>query len=274
MQKASRSFSVLALSSALTLSFTPVRAHEFWIDLVTFTPAVSASVPITFRIGSDFRGNTYPYVRSLDRGFQLVTPRGATPLKTLDGDDPAAEVAFRVPGLNVLWHRRAREPVVFDTFAKFEETLVDEGLEAIGIEHRAANRPMTKIKELFARCAKALLQVGGDKVSGGNDGVDRAVGLPLELVAEANPYTHPREAPLPIRLLHNGKPLANALVKVFVAKDASAAQRLRTDADGRVAVKASVSGDYLISAVQMEKAQPADKADYVSLWATLTFARP
>jgi hypothetical protein len=274
MYIACRSCGVFALFTALTLSFTPADAHEFWIDPVSFTPAMAAIVPITFRIGSDFRGNTYPYVRSLDRGFQLVTSRGAAPLKTLDGDDPAAEITFRVPGLNILWHRRAREPVVFDTLAKFEETLLDEGLEAIGAEHRAANRPTVKIRELFARCAKALLQVGGAKGSGGDDGADRAVGLPLELVAEANPYTQPREAPLPVRVLLNGKPLANALVKVFAAQDASFAQRLRTDADGRVSVKASVKGDYLISAVHMEKAQPVDKADYVSLWASLTFARP
>jgi uncharacterized GH25 family protein len=269
MHPIQRGFGVLALSSALSLSFTPARAHEFWIDPVSFTPAVATSVPITFRIGSDFKGETYPYVRALDRGFQVVTSRGATSLKTLDGDDPAADVTFRTPGLTIIWHRRAREPVVFDTLPKFEDTLIDEGLEAIASEHRAANRPQTKIRELFARCAKALLQVGG-----GQDGADRPVGLPLELIAESNPYTQPRQQPLPIRVLLNGKPLANALVKVFASADPAASQRLRSDADGRVVVNASARGDYLISAVHMEKAQPADKADYVSLWASLTFARP
>jgi uncharacterized GH25 family protein len=264
-----RSFGTLALSSAMVLSFTTAHAHEFWIDPVTFTPALAATVPITLRIGSDFRGNTYPYVRSLDRGFKLVTARGTIPVKSIDGDDPASEVTFRTPGLAILWHRRAPEPVTFDTMKAFEETLVDEGLEAIAAAHKASGRSQTKIKELFARCAKALLQVGVSR-----EGNDRAVGLPLELVAEANPYTHPKDDPLPVQVLLNGKPLPNALVKVFNSADATAAQRLRSDAAGRVVIAASRKGDYLVSAVHMETAKPADKADYVSLWASLTFARP
>lgn len=264
----SRPFRILAVTPALVLSFTTAEAHEFWIDPVTFTPAVAQTVPIVLRIGSDHQGNSYPFVRALDRGFQLVTRTGATPLKTLDGDDPASEVTFRVPGLSIIWHRRAPEPVVFDTMAKFEETLQDEGLEAIAVEHRAAGRPLVKIKELFSRCAKALIQVGNSA-----DGTDRAVGLPLELIAGVNPYTHPKEAPLPVFVRLNGKPLGNALVKVFSTGEPGKMQRLRSDAEGRVEIAAAATGEYLVSAVHMAKATAADKADYVSLWASLTFAR-
>jgi uncharacterized GH25 family protein len=264
----SRTFGIFAVSPALVLSFTSAEAHEFWIDPVTFTPAVAQTVPIVLRIGSDHRGGTYPYVRALDRGFQLVTRNGATPLKTLDGDDPASEVTFKVPGLSIIWHRRAPEPVVFETMAAFEETLVDEGLEAIATEHRASGRPLTKIKEVFSRCAKALLQVGNSR-----DGADRAVGLPLELIANANPYTHPLGEPLPVQVLLNGKPLPNALVKVFSGAAPGTSQRLRSDADGRVMITAALKGEYLVSTVSMAKGAAADKADYVSLWASLTFAR-
>ncbi len=259
----------LAIALTLTSVNAPALAHEFWIDPVSFTPAVKATVPIVFRIGSDFRGDTYPYVRALDRGFQLVTSRNAQPLKAIDGDDPATDVTFRVPGLSIIWHRRAPEPVVFETMEKFEETLADEGLEEIGTAHRAARRPLTKIRELFSRCAKALLQVGG-----GDAGADRAIGLPLELVVGANPYGYPRDKPLPVQVLLGGKPLENAMVKVFYASDQSSPRRLRSDAGGRVAIDVSRTGDYLVSTVHMTTAAPADKADYVSLWASLTFARP
>jgi uncharacterized GH25 family protein len=265
---------VVLLTTSVVLAFhaTRAQAHEFWIDPISFTPTLKASVPIVFRIGSDFQGVTYPYVRSLDRGFSILDSRGAVPIKTLDGDDPAAEVRFRVPGLTTIWHRRAPEPVVFDTMAKFEETLVDEGLEAIGEQHRASGKPLTKIREVFSRCAKALLQVGGA------GGVDRAVGMPLEFVAAGNPYDHPADKPLSVQLLLDGKPLAGALVKIFIRENPQSSglqtpKRVRTSAEGRVDVDVSRSGEYLIAAVSMKPATAGEKADWSSIWTSLTFAR-
>lgn len=260
---------VLALSPVLVLCFTPAEAHEFWIDPVTFTPAVSASVPIVFRIGSNFRGDTYPYVRKLDRGFRVVSARGEQPVKAIDGDDPATDIKLRDRGLTIIWHRRAPETVDFATMAAFEETLVDEGLEAIGSAHRAANRPLVKIKESFARCAKALLQVGGGEL-----GADRPVGLPLEIVAETNPYVLQAGGKLSIRLLLEGAPLSDALVKVFHQLHGEHPLRIRTDKDGRVTFDATQAGEYLISAVHMRTALPSEGVDYASQWATLTFKRP
>src|ERR1700687_6087290 len=63
-------------------------------------------------------------------------------------------------------------------------------------------------KEIYSRCAKSLIAIGGDAGSGH----DRVLGLTLELIPEANPYTLAAGQELPVRLLYGGQPLAGAKV--------------------------------------------------------------
>jgi hypothetical protein len=244
------------------------RSHEFWIDPVSFTPKTGVTVPIVFRIGSDFRGGTYPFVRALSARFSVVDGSGERSVKALDGDDPAADIKFLRSGLSVVVHERKAEEVVFQSFAKFEENLNYEGLESFTAAHKSRGRPMVTIRELYSRHAKALVNVGGEAV-----GMDRAVGMALELVAEKNPYALAPFEPLPVQLLFKGKPVSNVLVKTFSTTTRLAPRLARTDADGRVTIDISTGGEYLISAVHMTEPPSQTKADWVSFWASLTFAR-
>ncbi len=259
----------MGLALLLGASPTVAAAHEFWIDPVKFVPKAGTTVPIVFRIGQDFKGNSYPFVRALSDRFTVFDGRGERAVKTLDGDDPAAEVAFSTPGLAIIAHQRKPEEVVFETFAKFEDNLIYEGLEPIVEAHRKLGKPRTGIRELYARCAKALVSVGGNV-----SGADRAVGMPLELVAEKNPYALTATDGLPVRLMHDGKPLAEVLVKAFNRADPASPRLARTDRDGRVTIDVSRPGEYLLSAVHMVAPAQGVKADWISFWASLTFARP
>jgi Domain of unknown function (DUF4198) len=263
---------VLVLSAALGVGAAPAAAHEFWIDPVSYTPTVGATVPIVFRIGSDFLGDTFPYIRALDQHFSVTDAGGTAKPETLDGDDPAAEVKFATKGLTIIAHQRGQEDVVFKTMAAFEENLREEGLEPLIEAHKKANKPATDIRELYTRYAKALVQVGG------GTGSDKALGLPYELVAETDPYIHPKGQPFAVRFLKDGKPMAGALVKCFQRdkpdSTAPKPQEVRTDANGRAACDISKIGEHMISTVHMLSGTPADKADWISHWATLSFARP
>jgi Domain of unknown function (DUF4198) len=261
----------LSLCAVLGLCGGKAIAHEFWLDPVSYTPAVGATVPIVFRIGSDFHGDTFPYIRALDQHFSVTNAGGATKPETLDGDDPATEVEFAKKGLTIIAHQRGPEDVQFKTMAAFEENLREEGLERLIEEHKRAGKPTADIRELYTRYAKALVQVGG------GTGSDKALGLPYELVAESDPYTHPAGQPFAVRFLRDGMPLAGALVKCFQRdKPDSVApkpQEIRTDANGRAACDISKSGEHMISTVHMVSGTAADKADWISHWATLSFAR-
>ncbi len=259
---------VYLASVVLLLTYQPLLAHEFWIDPVQFTPKTGASVPIVFRIGLNFQGDTYPFVRSLSRRFTVTDRLGEHAIKTLDGDDPAAELKFVASGLSILVHERVAEEVVFPTFEKFRESLTIEGLEPIIAQHQSTNRPMADIRELYSRCAKSLINVG----KGGGD--DKLVGMPLELVSEKNPYQLAGTTQLPVRLYAQGKPISGVLVKSFNRDDPMSPRLARTDDEGRVLVDVSRAGEYLVSAVQMVEPTPRNTADWMSFWASLTFAKP
>lgn len=246
------------------------EAHEFWLEPVLFTPKTGASVPIVHRIGQNFEGDSYPYVRSWFRRFALVDARGERPIKSVEGDDPAAEVRFGASGLAIVVLQSTPDEAVFENMEKFRAYLKEEGLERFEKVHTELGRPLTGIRELYTRCAKALVSVGG------RNGSDRAVGLPLELIAERSPYALGADMVLPVRLMHAGKPLEGATVKVFNERDRATHRRFVTDAEGRVLVHLPVRDRYLVSAVHMLPPTAAEqkKADWTSLWASLTFMRP
>jgi uncharacterized GH25 family protein len=256
------------ICAGLFLSTMHASAHEFWIDPVAYAPKPGASVPIVFRIGSDFEGGTYPFVRELSERFSIVDRTGEHAITTLDGDDPAAEIEFKQAGLAIVIHQRKSEQVEFDIFEKFETSLRYEGLERFVDLHLSSGRPKVGIRDSYSRFAKSLIAVGD------GDGDDRAVGLPFELIAEKNPYKVGAAAMLPVRVLHVGAPIADILVKCFNRNDPQSPRTARTDKDGRVAFDVSGSGEYLISAVHMTPPPPTENADWSSLWASLTFARP
>lgn len=254
---------------ALIVTVFPALAHEFWLEPVMLTPRVGARVPIVHRIGQNFEGDSYPYVRAWFRRFTHIDARGEQPIKGVEGDDPAAEVRFANRGLSILVYHSNPDEVVFETMEKFGSYLKDEGLERFEKLHTELGKPLMKIRELYTRCAKALVSVGG----GGND---RPVGLPLELIAERNPYElGGTDNVLPVRLLHEGKPLEGATIKVFNEKDRKRHRRFITDAEGRARVELPIKDRYLLAAVHMlaPTASEQKKADWTSLWASLTFAR-
>jgi Domain of unknown function (DUF4198) len=255
--------------TAIVAAGSPVTAHEFWLDAVKYTPKAGDVVPIVHRTGQKFLGDSYPYVKAWSKRYAVVDARGERPVKAIEGDDPASEITFKTTGLSIVVYQGTPDPLVFETMEKFDSYLDDEGLEWVKEKHRALKKPETKILEMFARCAKALIQVGA-----GGGGNDRAVGLPLELVAERNPYELGQGELLPVRLLHEGKPLAGALIKVFHLKDPELPRRYRTDVEGRAKVPLPFAGEYLLNAVHMLQVAPKDKADWSSLWASMTFARP
>ena len=243
-------------------------AHEFWLEMESYRPPVGARVSVTYRIGQNFDGDSYPYLGDDTERFSLVTSQGEANIQAVDGDDPAAQIQFRRGGLATVVYRDTIGNQFFETFEKFEAYLKAEGLERFGGIHRARSKPMTKIHERYFRCAKALVAVG----DGG--GEDRAVGLPLELVLEHNPYKMRKEANLPVRLLYKGKPLSGATIKLFSQYRPSEPIIKRSDAAGRVSFQLPASSRYMLHSVHMREPSQSEHGDWYSLWASLTFELP
>jgi uncharacterized GH25 family protein len=247
-------------------------AHNFWIEASTFTPAPGQRLSVRLRVGQELQGDPVPRDPSLMKRFVAVGPAGETPVPGVPNTEPAGFAAFQVPGLYTIVYDSTRFPVALDA-VKFETYLKEEGLDTITAARARQGKSATAAREVFSRCAKALLAVGTGTEGATGAGFDRVFGQRLELVAEKNPYTLQGGGNLPVRLTYEGKPLAGALV-MALQRGRPDKIEARTDARGRVTLKLDRSGFWLIKAVHMIPA-PADAgADWESFWASLTFALP
>jgi Domain of unknown function (DUF4198) len=259
---------------AVLVSASAAEAHEFWLDPVDFAPKVGTRVPIVHRNGVNFLGDSYPYVRAWSKRFVVFDAKGERPIKAIEGDDPAVELAVPNPGLAIVAFHRAPDVVTYTSVGHLLEVLDDEGLDTIAADYRAMTSPPASIRESYTRFAKTLLNVGG-----GGAGADRAVGQALEIVVETNPYAGGPDAPVVARVLRDGKPVENILVKAFNRADPQSPRRVRSNADGRVTISGLPAGEVLLSAVVMFAGDPAARevkvrAEWNSLWASVTFKRP
>jgi uncharacterized GH25 family protein len=261
----------LALLASILMAGA-VQAHNFWIEPSTFTPAPGQRLAVRLRVGVEAKGDPVPRDPSLMKRFIAAGPAGDATVPGVPNTEPAGFEAFSVPGLYTIVYESGRSPIQLDATV-FEQYLKDEGLETISARRARQGKSGDAAKEVFSRCAKALLNVGN---GGAGPGFDRVFGERLELVAEKNPYTLAGGGELPVHLLYEGKPLAGALVMALQRDRPDKADKImaRTDARGRVTLKLDRPGFWLIKAVHMIPAPPDAGADWESFWASLTFALP
>lgn len=149
--------------------------------------------------------------------------------------------------------------------------------------------------EKYSKHVKAIFQVGNRLT---NDW-QKVLGYPIEFVPLSNPYHLHEEEPLRIRLLWQGKPLANQLVYVAAAKSDHAhahthndgaththdheeghhvassehqhtGQAVRTDADGVFSVNPDADGIWYVRTIYLTTTEE-EGLTHESNWATLTF---
>jgi hypothetical protein len=257
-----------------------LAAHDFWLEPSTFAPGVDEAVRIHLRIGERFAGESLARNGSLIEKFVIVGPSGERPVPGRDGMDPAGLVRLDAPGIWFVGYR-SRPSAVELTPEKFEQYLREEGLEHIIQERVARKETLLPVRERFSRSVKSLLRYGGDQAV---QGYDRALGMTLEFVLDADP-ARASGGRVPVRLLRDGRPLPGALVVAYrrdsiatipgpaspgKAGESQEALRARTDKDGRILLPVS-SGVWLLKSVYMERAAAGSGADWESVWSALTF---
>ena len=157
---------------------------------------------------------------------------------------------------------------------RFNDYLKVEGLTP-ALEQRARlHRMDADGSERYSRSAKSIVQVG-PFVPASGDPISRPVGLPLEIVPEANPYAVPRPASLPVRVIYAGHPLAGALVKLTDLKnDASPFEVHLTDREGRATFTMPGSGTWLLNVIWTKALPRSDAQDFETVFSSLSFGFP
>lgn len=260
-----RHLRLLITAAALVLSGSALAAHDMWIEPTSFAPAAGQIVGMRLRVGQDLLGDPIPRDPSLIEEFAVTDASGRKPLIGHDGSDPAGYLRVAAPGLLIVGYH-SRPSAVELSADTFNAYLTDEGLDAVAAVRTRRNETTAPAHELFTRCAKSLILSGPS----GTDG-DRALGFPLELVAERNPYTLHSGQEFAVRLTYQNRPLAGALVIALNRLNGSTKLAARSDADGRVHFQLNKGGMWMIKAVHMIPAPAGSHADWASYWASLTF---
>jgi len=257
----------LAIASAL-FAFSlndPILAHDFWVQPSTYSAKTGDLIQVHLHVGHV--SEPEPVTRNPARieRFVAIGPEGETDVPGQEGKDPAGLLRPTKDGLHIVIYdsNHARSEL---EAAKFESYLLEEGLESIIAERKKRGGSSKAGVEIYSRCAKALVNVGG--VPTGND---RAIGLKLELIAGVNPATLKPGDLLPITLMLDGKPVEGVKVMLKSPKNPHGVSDARTDKDGRVSLKVSDTGVGLVTAVHMIRAPDGSNADWESLWASLSF---
>ena len=255
------------LLSALLGMTAPAAAHEFWIEPANFRPPVGKPVDVRLMVGQEFRGDTMIYLPEAFERFITINARGTQNIPGLPGDDPAARLTPAEPGLLLVAYQSTRYSLDLDapTFEKYLEKEGLDGIRAMRVQRGERDKP---VHEVYSRCAKSLLAVGGR-----DDGLDarRPIGLRLEIVPQTPIYRLKRGQSLEVQLLYENRPLANAQVMAFSKKKLKTQLVQRTDAEGRARFVLPHADIWMLSAVHMIPAPADAKADWESFWASLSF---
>ncbi len=253
------------LIAATVLLTAPVAsAHDFWLEPSSFSPEVGSRVQVAIRVGEHFRGDPVPRNDAKIRRFVLLDGRGETALVGAPGSDPAGATTVGSAGTAIAGYVGNPTPITLDS-KTFEAYLREEGLEHV-VESRAkAGRSQAAAREIYSRCAKAILRVGGSAGAG----FERVLGCEFELLPEVIPST-PVDGVATFRTVFDGGPAAG--VKVVALKHGTATRvEARTGTDGRATFTLGAPGVWLVKAVHMRAAPESSGADWRSIWASVTF---
>jgi Domain of unknown function (DUF4198) len=256
----------LAAAAVILSVAPPLLAHDMWIDPTTFAPDPGTIVGLRLRVGENLLGDPLPRDPALINQFVFEDASGRKPVVGRDGADPAGLLRAATPGLIVVGYH-SNPSTIEQAPEKFNQYLKEEGLDAIAALRARRKETGVKAREMFSRCAKSLVLAGPAAAGQG----DRLLGLPLEIVAERNPYMAAIGQELPFRLTYENRPLPGALVVAINRLNPAEKLRARTDNDGRVRFTLTRGGMWLVKAVHMVPAPAGANAEWASYWASLTF---
>lgn len=261
MKKIVQVFGLILLSFGL-------QSHEFWLQPSTFILDVQEPFGMNIRVGEEYKGELWNYRDKRIVGFYLFDEKGKNDLtkKARKGEGNNLSMKFDTPGLRLL-ALQTNSAIIELEGPKFNAYLEEDGLDDALAHRREKGLLDEKASEFYARNIKCLVKVGGVN----DDTYSTVVGMPIEIIPLQNPYEIEKEGNMDFEVMFMGKPLENALVKVWhKIGEETKLKEFRSDAEGRVKVEIKDTGIWMVSVVQMVLSDN-EEADWQSYWGSLTF---
>ncbi len=270
MRPSSRRASILV---ALTFVATPLFAHDMFLRLEQFFVAPNTTVNVKLFNGTFILSeNSITPDRLAD--IAVVSPAGRAKVDVAQwnaaGDTSVFPLRTGAAGTYVVGV--STKPRVLEMSGKdFNAYLRSDGIPDELAARRAQNRLEERSKERYQKHVKALVQVGATPSAAFNT----VLGYPAELVPVENPYALKVGATLSVRVLVDGKPVANQFVQYggLSSSNGRVAQRnIRSDAAGLIRIPLDRTGTYFIKFISMTRIANDPEANHASKWGSLTFA--
>lgn len=264
----------LLLTAAASVPALLAAAGEFWLAPPQYVVGVGQPVVLRALVGDNFMGQHWAGKSSRVTRFVHAGPAGIADLPTSasPADTLHTTVTLAQPGTHVIG-LTTNDAYLEQPAAQFNTYLKEAGLDNVLVLRQQRNELSKPGREAYLRCAKTLVQAGKPNPRDTARAYARPLGLPLELVPEQNPYLLRPGAVLTVRVEQAGQPVAGALVQVWQAlpNQKAKASRLYSNLSGRILLRLSTPGSYLLSTVRMAAAHSPARADWHSTWASLTF---
>ncbi len=263
---------VAVLLLAATLSVT---AHDFW--LVPDPLAADGTSELIIRGQTSSAFPTSESAVAVDRitdakivnatGEATITARSIDGVSLLLRHRPGQQ-GQQVIGVTLGWRN------VKETAASFRNYLVLEGAgDALKRFEQMGTLPTTDVIRRYAKYAKTIVEFGS-----GPRAFDRTAGHPLEFVPLTDPSAPGEKAPLRVRILFQGKPLANARIHAGRAptsgQPAEKDHDLLSSSDGVVTVPAGVAGLWNVRTIHVVQSPSGADANWDVHWASLVWRTP
>jgi uncharacterized GH25 family protein len=265
----------LLIALLLCSRASSVAAHDFWLQPGEYWIHPDRLTPMTLQVGhGPFRQRSPIPARRIMR-FQAIAPEGAVvdlrDRLQLGGAQDDGSFQLKQPGTYVLVLQTDDGAQTHLPSIRFNDYLKAEGLTPALEQRERLHRMDADGSERYSRCAKSIVQVGPSGAASQTQ-VNKPVGLPLEIVPEGSPYSVPRSASLPVRVLYAGGPLAGALVKLTNLKDdASPFEVHLTDQNGRASFTMPNSGTWLLNVIWTKALPRTEEADFETVFSSLSF---
>lgn len=265
-----RALLVAGLLAGIT---SALAAHDLFLTLRDYFVPARSDVPVIGLNGTFTTSeNSIDRVRIAD--LSLVTPGGR---RTLDPTAAVAEGPRTIIRIHTedegtyLAGLSTKPSQISLEAAEFNKYLADEGIGPVLAERKRTGELGKPAREQYSKHVKTLFQVGKSR----SEGWSSVLGYPVEIVPLRNPYTLTPADTLRFRILVNGAAPPAGQEVLAGGRTAAGGRRvvrhLVTDAQGEVAVPLRPAGTWYLKFIRMTRSNEAG-IDYVSQWATLTFA--
>ncbi len=259
--------------AALLLCAAPLFAHDMFLRLDDYFPAPNSSVTVRLFNGTFVLSeNSIAPDRLAD--IAVVSPAGRAKIDVTQwnasGDTSVLAIRTGAAGTYVLGV--STKPRVLEmSGTDFNAYLRSDGIPDELAARRAQKRLDERAKERYQKHVKAIVQVGATP----SGAFSTVLGYPAELVPVENPYSLKVGTTLSVRVLVDGKPVADQFVQYggLTAAGGRVAQRnIRSDAAGLVRIPLDRTGPYYIKFISMTRIANDAEANHASKWGSLTFA--